>query len=596
VTHPERLVIGGDFWLSLGAATDTMAILGRRGSGKTHTAKVLAEEMLAHHLQVIVIDPLDVWWGLRALAGGEGPSDYPIYIFGGEHADLDLHDTAGALLAETAVESGESMVLSLRHLSKGGARRFVGEFCERLYELKGKARTRGALHLFIDEADAFVPQRLQPDGMRCFGAVDTIVRRGRSSGLATTLISQRPAVLNKDVLSQTEILICHQITGPQDRKALDAWIEANDDANLRPAFLKGLASLPKGTAWFWSPSLAKTFEKVPVRELRTFDSSSTPTAGSRKKAGAKAQLAAVDLTILGQRMTEVAEQQKANDPSALKRRIAELERMHTAALQVPGIDPKVHELALSHIRAWRELVAGAERLLEQVANFTHSMKTLASVTQMDPAHYTPPKYPPEVFKPVADYMARADKSAAALQVNRQFPGETTMERRQAVTRASDAKQRGDMSLGKAERAILTVLAQVEGAIPRDRLAMRAGYAPSGGGFGNAISKLRVASYIEGSSELAITSAGRKALGTFETLPSPGEKLLVYWEAKLGLAERKILRELATCPERALPRDIVAQRTGYAPSGGGFGNALSRLRTLGLIIGFGELTAMPDLCV
>ena len=34
-----------------------------------------------------------------------------------------------------------------------------------------------------------------------------LVRRGRSSGIGVTLISQRPQVLNKDVLTQAETLI-----------------------------------------------------------------------------------------------------------------------------------------------------------------------------------------------------------------------------------------------------------------------------------------------------------------------------------------------------------------------------------------------------
>jgi hypothetical protein len=122
-----------------------------------------------------------------------------------------------------------------------------------LYDRKADPKHRTALHVFIDEADAFVPQRLVPGTERCFGAVDTLVRRGRSSGLAPTLISQRPQVINKDVLSQTEVLVSHQLTGPQDRKALQTWIEANDTDNQGGTFMASLASLEKGQAWFWSP-------------------------------------------------------------------------------------------------------------------------------------------------------------------------------------------------------------------------------------------------------------------------------------------------------------------------------------------------------
>ena len=69
----------------------------------------------------------------------------------------------------------------------------------------------------------------------------------------------------------------------------------------------------------------------------------------------------------------------------------------------------------------------------------------------------------------ADDLGAVRLSAVALQVNRQFPGETTMERRQqrAAARTQAAVTTSDIKLGKAERAILTVL--VQNAINHGRL-------------------------------------------------------------------------------------------------------------------------------
>jgi hypothetical protein len=52
--------------LPLDYATETGAVLGRRGSGKTHTASVIAEEMLAAGVHLARIDPLLARYGLRA--------------------------------------------------------------------------------------------------------------------------------------------------------------------------------------------------------------------------------------------------------------------------------------------------------------------------------------------------------------------------------------------------------------------------------------------------------------------------------------------------------------------------------------------------
>lgn len=45
------------------AVTETFVILGKRGSGKTTTARVLVEELLGHGLPAVVLDPTGVWWG-----------------------------------------------------------------------------------------------------------------------------------------------------------------------------------------------------------------------------------------------------------------------------------------------------------------------------------------------------------------------------------------------------------------------------------------------------------------------------------------------------------------------------------------------------
>lgn len=52
----------------------------------------------------------------------------------------------------------------------------------------------------------------------------------------------------------------------------------------------------------------------------------------------------------------------------------------------------------------------------------------------------------------------------------------------------------------------------------------------------------------------------------------------------------ILERVADAYPRSLSKDELASRTGYEASGGGFNNALSRLRTLELIEGRGEIRA------
>jgi len=75
--------------LSIDALDDRMAIVGTSGSGKTYTAKGFVERLLEAGARVVIVDPLGVWWGLRASADG-GAAGYPVVVFGGRHADVSI--------------------------------------------------------------------------------------------------------------------------------------------------------------------------------------------------------------------------------------------------------------------------------------------------------------------------------------------------------------------------------------------------------------------------------------------------------------------------------------------------------------------------
>jgi uncharacterized protein len=126
------------------------------------------------------------------------------------------------------------------------------------------------------------------------------------------------------------------------------------------------------------------------------------------------------------------------------------------------------------------------------------------------------------------------------------------------------------------------------------VALLTGYASTGGGFNNYLGALRSRSLIEGAGDrLTITGHGIQALGSWEPLPL-GIALIDYWRSRLGKAERLILETLTQAYPKALSKEEVAAQAGYEASGGGFNNALGRLRTLELVQGRGELRASGDL--
>lgn len=285
-----KLRIAPNLTLPLDAATQTFGILGKRGGGKTYTAKVLAEEMIKAGVHVCAVDPIGNWWGLRVGADGKSPG-LPITVLGGDYGDIPLqaNEKAGEEIARLIVEEKLSLVIDLSRFRKGEQTAFMIGWAETLYRLN-----REALHLFIDEADAWAPQRPMGNlAPRLLGAMEDLVRRGRARGLGMTMITQRSASINKDLLTQIEILIAKRTIAPQDRAAIEAWVQVHGTPAEQKTLMASLPALPVPDAWFWSPAWLNLFQCVAVRKLETFDSSATPEVGKRRIEPRK--LADVDL-------------------------------------------------------------------------------------------------------------------------------------------------------------------------------------------------------------------------------------------------------------------------------------------------------------
>lgn len=266
------------FSLPLDAVTQTFAILAIRGAGKTTTAAVMAEEMYKRGLPWLCFDPVGVWWGMRADKDGN-PSGCQVVVIGGEHGDIPLEKHSGARIAEALASENVFAVIDVSIESKNTWRHFLTEFCLQLMQVS----PHQPRHLFLEEAPEFVPQRSNiATTAQCKEAVERLVRLGRNRGYGCTLISQRPARVDKDVLSQCENLLVMRTTGPHDRHALEEWIEAKATEHGLEKFLSGLASLPNGEAWFWSPQWLNKFERVKIRPRETFHPGATRIVGAER--------------------------------------------------------------------------------------------------------------------------------------------------------------------------------------------------------------------------------------------------------------------------------------------------------------------------
>lgn len=278
----EHLVMGKagekEFTLPLEAVAQTFAFLGIRGSGKTSSAIVMAEEMCRAGQPWIAIDPVSVWWGMRAKPNGK-PSDFPVVVFGGMKGDLPIDKNAGKKIAEAVIAEQVFAVIDLSQESKATWRKFVTEFSLALMDMNPSAPR----HIFIEEAPEFIPQRTKVAiTAQCKEAVERLVRLGRNRGYGASLISQRPATVDKDALSQCENLFVLRTVGAHDRKALKEWLGEKQVGD--ESFLTKLDSLGNGEGFFWSPAWQRRFEHIQIRPRETFHPGATRKVGTEIKA------------------------------------------------------------------------------------------------------------------------------------------------------------------------------------------------------------------------------------------------------------------------------------------------------------------------
>jgi hypothetical protein len=546
-TMDGKLKISDTLSLPYEAVTETFAILAKRGKGKTYAASVMAEEMIAAGMPVVVIDPLGVWWGLRSSADGKSDG-LPVVIFGGEHADVPLDEGSGSMIADVIVDQRFSAIVDLLLLSKAARRRFMAAFLERLYFLN-----REALHVFVDEADMFAPQSTGgAENAHVLGAMEDMVRRGRSRGIGVTMITQRPAVLNKDVLTQAEVLIAMGMNGLRDVKAIDEWVRLHADEATAVEVKKSLPSLPVGTAWVWSPGLLDVLEKVKIRRRHTFDSSSTPKIGQVRQV--PKTMAEIDVAALGEKIAATVERAKADDPRELKKRIRDMERELADALAKP---PAVAEV---------EVPVVPDSLADRIKGVAEIM-TRAAVTTEEIYEWLSSEGFQQKMRDISVPPVRA---APARPEPKAFTGTVTTYAGEDVHLRKGARRMVE-SLGRMYPLRLTT--SQWGTVARLKT--------SGGTWSTYLSDIRKAGFVDESADgWQLTDAGFDYLGG-QPAPMTAEELQQHYRSILRDGAKRMLDVLMKSYPAWISTEELSERAALTVTGGTWSTYLSDLTRNGL---------------
>jgi uncharacterized protein len=583
----QQLNISAQLSLPLDTVTNAIAILARRRVGKSYTEAVIAEEMCAAGLPWVALDPTGVGWGLGSSADGK-QEGLPVVVVGGPHAHIPLEPTAGKIIANMVVDNPGWYVIDFSRFDNDDEIfTFSAAFGKQLYWRH--QRKPSTLHLFLDEADLFVPQKpVNKNHLEVFKAYDKIVRRGGVYGLGVTLISQRPAVINKDVLTQCETLIALRTSAPLDQDPIFDWVGRNGTKEQLAEIKKSLASLEMGQAWYFSPD-AGIFKVVQIRKRHTFNSSATPTPGA--KAIEPKVFSRVDLDKLGEQIKATVEKAKHEDADYLNKRVRELERqladrpepvqvessarVEFQTVEVPVLSADQYE---SLMQFWKSAGERALEIIQQEKELhTETMHRLSAIVDDISA---PVSLLESIRNDIAKMPSRIDRHPSSSQLARQTPKIISAPK---ATKSLD----NDKGISYPQKRILDALVWLESVKlynpRRTVIAFLAGQSPKSSGYTNNLGFLRSAGLIiyPNAESLAITDDGRE-LADKPASPADSKTLQAMILNKLPRPQARILEILIAANGRPVDRTQLALDAGQSPTSSGFTNNLGALRSLGVI--------------
>jgi hypothetical protein len=526
------------------ALDDRLGWIGTSGSGKTYNASGGVERLLESGARVIIVDPLDVWWGLRLTAAG-GPSKFTLPIFGGEHGDLPLNARAGKLIGETVATMGQSCIVSLSAFgTKEDERHFMLDFLEALYR-NSKGET---FHVVFDEADLWAPQGTgSGSGPKLQSLMEQIVRRGRVKGFIPWLITQRSAVISKDVLSQVDGLVIFKLTSSNDRKAIGEWVKSQADLEVWNRIWDSLPAMQQGEGVVWIPArgILRTVQ-FPVK--LTFNSSRAPERGKRAE---RRELKPLDLDTLKSKLASIEEEAKASDPKALNAEVARLTRELAKAARVKAAPPPAPQI----VHANADEIEKARDEGRQLGFEEGLEAAVESIEQL-----------------LGRKPTRAKRSPVAMP---------------SVERIPVAPVIAANGVTNAQQKILNALAWWRAfgieQPTNEQVGFVAGYSPGSGNFNNLKGQLRSLGLVDypQPGRISLTDAGGDKADAPAVAVTQAE-FHRHVRAKLSGPQLKLFDPvLATYPD-SLTSDGVAEAAGYSAGSGNFNNLRGQLRTIGLI--------------
>jgi CO dehydrogenase nickel-insertion accessory protein CooC1 len=312
-------------------------ITGKSGSGKSNTASVVAEKLLDNGFGLLIVDIDGEYYGLK--------EEYEILHVGGdEECDIQVTEEHAGKIASLALEQNVPIILDVSsYLDEDEAETLLTEVAKQLFA-KAKKQKQPFLML-VEECHEWIPEK---GGMGEVGKMlIKIGKRGRKHGLGIVGISQRPADVKKDYITQCDWLVWHRLTWNNDTKVVgrildNKYADAVEDLDDGEAFMM--------TDW------AEQVRRVQFHRKQTFDAGATPGLDDFERP----ELKSVSEDLVSE-LTEISEEKQATESRITElreeldkknSRIAELETELQDARDLQRMAEQFTDALLGHIEGY----------------------------------------------------------------------------------------------------------------------------------------------------------------------------------------------------------------------------------------------------
>ena len=242
-----------DLKFPLDFVRDKTFLTGMTGSGKSWTAGLLMEEINRVGLQFVCFDVLGAHDGLATLPNVEALSPK-----NGETVNMRG-------LVERLSKEPTSFIIDISGLPLDKQQVLISDYCEALISAQ---LNKGIMTVF-EECQDFVPQTGKPISSE---GIIRLCKLGRQYGYGVCLISQRPASVSKDALSQCSVYMIHNLVNHRDLKAVEDQMGFGADRTQVKKLTSGIASATQGEVVCYSPSYFRDegfFRASKIREDRS---------------------------------------------------------------------------------------------------------------------------------------------------------------------------------------------------------------------------------------------------------------------------------------------------------------------------------------